>query len=233
MRVLPATGDESSADSRRMPIVRAVAERDWIAWHAPYDQAGSYLSRRLAIVQRRIREALSAQPAGPVRVISMCAGQGRDLLGVLTEHPRRDDVVARLVELDPRLAAYAAETARAANLSNVDIMVADAGLSDAYHGLVPAHIALVCGVFGNVPEEDIRKTVAELPRLCLPGATVIWTRHRRPPDRTAAIREWFVDGGFEELAFDTEEDFPFGVGVYRMAGQALPYQRDLRLFQFA
>jgi hypothetical protein len=33
-------------------------------------------------------------------VISLCAGQGRDLLGVLADHPRREDVRARLVELD-------------------------------------------------------------------------------------------------------------------------------------
>lgn len=207
-------------------------DRDWIAWHEPYDQPGSYLIRRLAIVQRRIREALSAQPAGPIRVISMCAGQGRDLLDVLAEHPRRDDVVARLVELDPHLAGYAAERARSAGLDNVDIVVADAGLSDVYDGLVPAHVALVCGVFGNIAEHDIRETMLALPRLCLPGATVIWTRHRRAPDRTDAIREWFAEGGFEELAFDTEDDFPFGVGTYRLVGEALPYKRELRLFDF-
>ncbi|GHD35622.1 hypothetical protein GCM10010335_31060 [Streptomyces galbus] len=32
----------------------------------------------------------------------MCAGQGRDLIGVLAGHPRRDDVRARLVELDEK-----------------------------------------------------------------------------------------------------------------------------------
>lgn len=209
-----------------------MANRDWVAWHQPYDQAGSYLSRRLAIVQQRIREALSAQPAGAIRVISMCAGQGRDLLGVLADHPRREDVVARLVELDPGLAAYAAESARSAGLDNVDIAVGDAGLSGAYDGLVPAHVALVCGVFGNIPERDIRRTVRELPRLCLPEATVIWTRHRRAPDRTMAIREWFAESGFEELAFDTETDVSFGVGTHRLIGEALPYKRDLRLFEF-
>lgn len=209
-----------------------MADRDWVAWHEPYDQAGSHLSRRLAIVQRRIREALSAQPAGPIRVISMCAGQGRDLLGVLADHHRREDVVARLVELNPLLAAHAAQSARSAGLTNVDIAVADAGFSGAYEGLVPAHVALVCGVFGNVSEKDIRQIVLALPRLCLPGATVIWTRHRRAPDRTGAIRECFAESGFEELAFDTEDDFPFGVGTHRLTGEASPYQRDLRLFEF-
>jgi hypothetical protein len=31
----------------------------------------------------------------------MCAGQGHDVLGALPDHPRRGDVTARLVELDP------------------------------------------------------------------------------------------------------------------------------------
>lgn len=140
--------------------------------------------------------------------------------------------MARLVELDPGIAAYAAESAQSAGLTNVDIRVGDAGRSAAYGGLTPVHIALVCGVFGNVGEHDIQRTLRVLPRLCLPGATVIWTRHRRSPDRTPAIRGWFADSGFEELAFDTEDDFPFGVGTHRLTGPALPYERDLRLFEF-
>jgi hypothetical protein len=162
----------------------------------------------------------------------MCAGQGRDLLGVLTDHPRRDDVRARLVELDPRNAAHAEEVARSAGLRGVEVVAGDASLSTAYDGLVPVHLALVCGVFGNVTDADIRRTVQQLPRLCQPGATVIWTRHRKPPDVTPAIRDWFTENGFEELAFDVAEGFLFGVGTHRLTGEALPYQRDVRLFEF-
>ena len=46
-----------------------------------------------------IKQALDEAPAGPLRVISLCAGQGRDLIEVLAEHPRRGDVRARLVEV--------------------------------------------------------------------------------------------------------------------------------------
>jgi hypothetical protein len=67
-----------------------VADRDWYAWHAQYDRPGTVLARRLAAIQDQIRAALDTAPPGPIRAISMCAGQGRDLLGVLVGHARRD-----------------------------------------------------------------------------------------------------------------------------------------------
>lgn len=81
---------------------------DWQAWHDTYDVPDSWMARRLRAVQDRIREALDTAPPGPLRVVSVCAGQGRDLVDVLADHPRRDDVAARLVELDPGNTAFAA-----------------------------------------------------------------------------------------------------------------------------
>src|SRR5215472_15812564 len=106
-----------------------VAERDWYSWHAPYDDPNSGLSRRLAWVQDRIRAALDEAPPGPIRVISICAGQGRDLIGVLPGHPRRGDVSARLVELDPRNIEVARRLAAEAGLANVEIVLGDAALT--------------------------------------------------------------------------------------------------------
>src|SRR5687767_8302828 len=79
--------------------------QDWQEWHERYDDPRSSMSRRVAIVQRMLRRALDAAPLGPVSLISMCAGQGRDVIGVLTDHPRAPDVRALLVELDARNAA--------------------------------------------------------------------------------------------------------------------------------
>src|SRR2546429_389313 len=62
---------------------------DWSEWHRAYDEPGSNLSQRLRIVQARIREVLDAAPPGPITAVSICAGQGRDLLEVLAVHPRR------------------------------------------------------------------------------------------------------------------------------------------------
>jgi hypothetical protein len=48
-------------------------------------------------VQAHLRAEFDRAPAGDVRLISLCAGQGRDMIGVLTGHPRRDDVRAQIV----------------------------------------------------------------------------------------------------------------------------------------
>jgi hypothetical protein len=62
----------------------------------------------------------------------------------------------------------------------------DAALTDAYEGAVVADLLLLCGVFGNVTDEDVETTASNASRLCAPGAVVIWTRHRRPPDLSAS-----------------------------------------------
>src|SRR6478672_9784524 len=106
---------------------------DWHEWHRAYDAPDSPLSLRLETVQRRITDALDGAAPGPIRMISMCAGQGRDILGVLETHPRRGDVRGRLVELDPELAGIARANAPAA----VEVLCADAGACASYEGAVP------------------------------------------------------------------------------------------------
>jgi hypothetical protein len=209
-----------------------MSKRDWLEWHQPYDDPGSALSRRLAIVQARIAEALRRRPEGPVRAVSMCAGQGRDLIGVLADHPRRHDVTARLVEFDERNVEIARAAARAAGLPGVEVVARDAGMADAYEDAVPADLVLVCGVFGNISDDDILRTIRFLPQLCGPGATVIWTRHRHPPDLTPSIRQWFERSKLEEVAYDAPVDSLFGIGVQRFHGAPVPLQRRTRLFTF-
>ena len=61
------------------------AHRDWLAWHEPYADPDSHLSRRLATVRRHLRSAFDDCDDGRISVISMCAGQGHDLSGVLED----------------------------------------------------------------------------------------------------------------------------------------------------
>jgi Putative methyltransferase len=209
-----------------------VAQRDWVEWHRDYDDPGSLLSRRGQLVQGHLRAELERMPAGDVRLISLCAGQGRDVIGVLTGHPRRDDVRARLVELDERNVALARQAAQAAGLPGVEVLRADAGVTDACAGAVPAQIVLACGIFGNISDRDIQATVAALPSLCAPGALVLWTRHRRPPDLTPVIRSWFGEAGFREEAFDISPDGFMSVGAHRLTGAPVPLTLGQRLFTF-
>ena len=204
----------------------------WIDWHAPYDEPGSALHRRLLIVQARIAAWLAQRDEGPLRVVSMCAGQGRDLIGVLAEHSSASRVTARLVELDPRNAEVAREAAASAGLAGVEVMCADAGSTDPYFGAVPADLVLACGVFGNISDVDVKNTIDALPQLCSSDATVIWTRSRRKPDLTPTIRSWFAETGFVEVAFDAPVDALFTVGVHGFVGDPVPLQEGVRLFRF-
>lgn len=204
---------------------------DWRAWHDEYELSGSRLARRLQVVQQQIRAVLDSSPSGALRVISLCAGQGRDLLGVLANHPRRRDVRARLVELDARNTAVAEEAAGLAGLPGVEVLTADASLTDHYRGMVPADLVLVCGVFGNITDEDIERTVGVCAQLCRTGGTVIWTRHHGAPDRVPLICKWFEERGFERRWL-SEPNAGFGVGVHRFTGQPRQLALGARMFTF-
>ena len=204
--------------------------RDWLDWHAKYDQPGSSLARRLASVQTHIARALDSQPAGRIRVLSMCAGQGRDLLGVLRDHPRRDDVRALLVELDPRNIELGREAITELGLAGVRLDEADASTTSSYCDIVPVNVALVCGVFGNVLDEDIHATIDVLPSLLARDATVVWTRFPRERELLPRIDRWFVDGGFETVTIETGVDY--GIGVHRFTGESRVFEAEVRMFSF-
>jgi hypothetical protein len=234
---------------------------DWVAWHEGYDDPESGLSARLKLVEQHVAGALDRAPAGPIGLLSLCAGQGRDVIETLADHPRRDDVSAVLVEADPVNVAGARDAASVAGLAGgdpedlaqmrgaasatglawddpekaersgrraaaagrprVEVRQADASQPAGYADAGPADVLLLCGIFGNVSVTDIQRTIAAAPALCAPGASVIWTRHRREPDLTPQIRAWFTAAGFEELAFGSPESAPrtgVGAAVLRGAG---------------
>lgn len=204
---------------------------DWHAWHAEYETPGSSLGRRLRVVQDKIRAALDGCPPGPLRIISLCAGQGRDLLPVLADHPRAADVTARLVELDPRNSQIAEQMSKAAGLHQVEVVTADAALTDHYQGMAPADIVLACGLFGNITDEDIKHTIASCRQLCATGGTIIWTRGRTAPDKVPSICDWFREHDFD-LQWLSEPDAGFGVGVHRYTGVSRPPTPGVRMFSF-
>jgi hypothetical protein len=204
---------------------------EWLEWHRGYEE-GKPQALRLHVVQDRIREALDSRPPGPIRILSVCAGDGRDLLGVLTGHPRAHDVRARLVDLTPELVTAGRARASREGLTGVEWTQGDASNTTAYLGAVPADLVLVCGVFGNICDEDVRGTIQHLPELCARDATVIWTRGRFEPDLTPAIRTWFQEAGFTELSFVAIPDTTGSVGAHRLATDGRPFRPDVRLFTF-
>ena len=207
--------------------------KDWAAWHAAYDDPSSSLSARLERVQLHLADAIDRVPAGPVSLVSLCAGQGHDVIGVLPHHSRRADVGAVLVEADARNAGLARQAAARQGLVQVEVRLADASRVASFADALPADVLLLCGIFGNVSDRDIKRTVGAAPALCRAGATVIWTRHRRPPDLTPQIRAWFAGSGFDEIAFDTLQTSALtSVGVHRLSHGHAAQLPAHRLFTF-
>ena len=136
---------------------------DWLAWHSPYQDPSSPLSRRLRIIQEHITDWLNQRPRAPLTAVSICAGQGHDLIGVLAHRTDADRVQATLLEYDQRNVAAARAAAETAGLTEVLVRQADAGDPAAYRGAVPADLVLLAGVFGNIDDADIRTTIAALP----------------------------------------------------------------------
>jgi hypothetical protein len=211
-----------------------MAGTDWQQWHLGYDDPASDLSRRRRAVQHQLRRWLHLRDEPILQVVSACSGDGLDLLEVLAHRPRdASRVRARLLELDDGLAGRAESYAAAHGLDGIDVRRADAGLGDSYLGAVPADLVMMCGVFGNIGDQDLQATVRLTPGLCAPGATVVWTRGRfSSGDLTSAIRGWFVEAGFEEAAFEAPDDTTYRVGVHRLVAEPQPAPAGVTLFRF-
>jgi hypothetical protein len=209
--------------------------KDWVAWHRGYEDPSSSVSKRLERIIHHLAQALDGARPGHIQLVSLCAGQGHDVLGTLPGHPRRADVSALLVEGNAANAALARERAAASGLTQVRVLEADAGLVASFADALPADVLLLSGIFGNVCEADIKRTVDAASALCSEGARVIWSRHRRPPDMTVRMRDWFAANGFDEVAFDAiDTDILPGVGVHRLTrspARTVPYPKG-PLFSF-
>ena len=209
------------------------ATRDYQAWHDQYGDPASLLPWRLGVVQGWLRDALD-RTSGPVRVVSACSGDGRDILGVLAERDDRARVSTTLVEAHPGIADAARARVAELGLDAVTVRTADAGVTDAYVGAVPAAVVLLVGIFGNISDEDVAATIAAAPALCAPGATVLWSRSRgEVGDLDAQVRDWFRAAGFTELDHATRDDGGRpAVGVVRYDGPAVELVPGRRLFSF-
>ena len=205
--------------------------RDYQKWHTHYDDPASSLSWRLRTVQAQLQTALDGRP-GTVRVLNLCPGDGRDIIGVAAARGDGHRLRATFVEIDPQLAATARTRAAAAGLVDADVRTADAGHTETYADAVPADLVLLVGIFGNISPDDMRRTVAAAPQLCSTGATLLWSRGRSGQDLNTDVRRWFTEAGFSELDYQTQEGQGRpALGVLRYDGDERPLQ-PARLFSF-
>lgn len=205
--------------------------RDYELWHRQYDDPTSDLSWRLRTVQGYIRDALDRYP-GPIRILSSCSGDGRDVLEVLAGRTDSERVHSVLVEAHPEIADCARRSA-AAVASHVEVRTLDAGVTDAYVGAVPAEVVLLVGIFGNISDGDLARTIVHAPALCQPVATLVWSRARAGADLNNMVRARFAAAGFTELDYATLDTGTWpAVGVVRYDGPPVPLPTGQQLFTF-
>jgi hypothetical protein len=210
----------------------AAQTTDWYAWHAPYDELTSPQTDRLAAVQDQIARFLDSAPTDrPVRVISLAAGQSRDLLPLLIRHPRGGDVRARVVELDDRNVDFAEGAALGAGIDVIEFVSGDAGLVDTFAGAVPADLVLACGLFDLLTDDEVATTIAALPQLCAGGATVIWTDRPLTPAELSQRQSAFAAAGFDAGTSISTGDYCVAAQLLRADPQKLV--PGTRMFQLS
>ncbi|BBD58044.1 hypothetical protein NIES2109_08130 [Nostoc sp. HK-01] len=209
--------------------------KDWFEWHDLY-KTDQRLQQRLEIVREYIAHSLNFSSPGVIRVVSVCAGDGRDLLGTLANHPRAQDVYVRLVELNPQLVERGQATIESLGLTKqIEFINGDATIASNYLGAVPADIVIVCGVFGNLADEnELNRLLRNLSFLSKPGAFVIWTRgHSHNIPHSETVRQSLQKAGFAEVNFQLTATGDMGVGIHRYLGESVAEPKEEQFFVFS
>jgi len=210
---------------------RASRVSDWRSWHDAHDDPGSSLTRRLHVVRRRLDEVLDLVESPAPRLLAICAGDARDVVPVLAARADGKHVDAVLVELDEELATSGASAAESAGLERVVVRRGDAGDPASFRDVVPVHVLMLCGIFGNVHHATVADIASAVPAMVLAGGYVIWTGGGgRPVDHRPEVRRWFINAGMPEMSFDGEPE-PYGVGVNQVT-EHIGTIPESRLFTF-
>lgn len=208
---------------------------NWNHWHKHYDVAADFQGR-LQVVGDCITAALSECPAGPIRVVSMCAGDGRDLLNALAGHSRRDDITAWLLDTHHASLERGKGLAASAGLEQrVHFLRADAALAHSYRDLIPVDVLILSGMLGHLRNASVPDFLQALPMLCRPGTSLIWSRHlviHGGQQQAPLIRQVLSRAGFRELGYHQTSATGFAVGRSRFEGAVPAFAPERVLFEF-
>jgi hypothetical protein len=207
---------------------------DWALWHRHYEKSRP-LQRRLRAVCAQIRQAIGECAPGPIRVASVCSGDGRDIINALSKHSRQADARVWLLDTNVEAVRRGRALAAAAGMTQeLEFVPADASQAASYAGIVPVDV-LVSGVLGHLRHADVGQFIQYLPTLCRRGASVIWNRHlvlHEGGTQVPSIRRQLHQAGFEEAHFETASRNGFVVGRARFIGRPQPFNARPRLFEF-
>jgi predicted RNA methylase len=210
---------------------------DWTSWHERYESSKP-LQERLNEVCAQITRVISKASGDCVRVISICAGDGRDLVGSLAALRGSATVCATLVESNLQLVAKGQAMVEEFGLADqIRFRCADATQSETYDGICPADLVILSGAFGNLRAHSVERLIVALQCLCTHGARVIWTRNLREFDdgeaATQKIRACFNAANFVEEVFAQTPQGIFAVGTHVFFGENKPLSKSEKLFEFS
>jgi hypothetical protein len=167
-------------------------------------------------------------------MVSLCAGDGRDVIGVLKSSPRRNDVEAWLVELDRQSVADGVRHISTSGLENtVKFINADATDYATYKNIERCDIALVCGTWGHVPADERTFLIRALASFCKPGGFVIWTRGiSKGMSRLDDIQSQFGPSSWQRVRLSFTPEEKWAVGTHRYRGPSVEKPPTGRIFNF-
>jgi ubiquinone/menaquinone biosynthesis C-methylase UbiE len=207
---------------------------NWSGWPELAYQRPNY-RERLRVVQEQLAECLDQAPHNPLRLLSICAGDGRDVIGVLQSHRRREDVEAYLVELNGQSVSEGVKNVRGSGLENVVKFIhADATEYSTYKNLAPCDIVLICGVWGHVTANERANLIHALALFCKPSGKVIWTRKiSKGEHMLKVVQSQFDEASWTLVRQSSTSDNKWAVCTYRYHGPALEVPANGRIFSFA
>lgn len=208
---------------------------DWNQWHTGYETSAS-LQARLKAVSEQITIAINDCPPGPIKIISLCAGDGRDILLALQNHPRRKDVSASLVDNHLESIERGRELALKTGLTKqIHFLHADAGLGETYADIGHANVVLLSGFLGHLRHGDALNLISKLPMVVKTNGSVIWNRHvvlHDGAEQVARIRGAFRSHHFDEEHFAATAEDGFAMGRVCFKGESAPLDAAQKLFEF-
>lgn len=207
--------------------------RVWSGWPEKIYQNTSY-QQRLAGVQSQVAAFLDAAPLGPLRILNMCAGDGRDVIDAVSDHPRRGDVSAWFVELDRTSVDMGRDRAAQKGLGEAFHFInADATAYETYRGIGAVDLVLACGVWGHVPTPQKPSLVRAMAAFCKPGGSVIWTRGiSRGMDKVHELEALFDEETWRKQQLMFTPNKAWAVATYRYDGPVITIPSEGQIFNF-
>ena len=206
----------------------------WTEWHEEaYNDINSLPYQRTEIVKDLINKYLSEIDKDIV-VISIGAGQSRDILPVLIGRKDNDRITTYLIDTDIECLNYAKNYAKDNNIINVHIVDMDGSLVKNYKDIPKADLIIFCGMMTQKNTDEVKKLANNIKLICNKDAQIIWSRHGYDKDYSTPFRNVFNENFYKELDFYISHKEPFFIcrNIIMSNPLNIETKKDVKIFIF-